>query len=814
MVLVPSATNATQPKKPVFSSIFNSWLKYIGSLFLIVSAFSVHAQEDRVTLNGRIMDAASNESLSGVSILFPDQAAGTTSNEYGFYSIKLPPGTHRIRITYLGYSSISDDIEILENTTLNFSLTETSEALGEVIITENLERLNISKPEMSVNKLEIGTIQELPALFGEVDIIRSLLLLPGVSNAGEGASGFNVRGGAADQNLILLDEATLFNASHLFGLFSVLNPDAVKNLKLYKGGIPAKYGGRVSSVLDIYQKDGNSRKFEANGGIGLISSRLLVQGPIEENRGSFLAGGRSSYAHLFLKFTDNPNVAYFYDLNTKLNYSLDERNKLFFSGYFGRDVFNISNSFENTYGNTVFNLRWNRVLKENIFTNLSLIYSDYYYGLTLDFVGFNWNSGIKNLNLKYDIEHFINDRLSLDYGVQNTYYEFNPGEIEPNSPSSGINYSQLTKKYALESAVYISLEHNFSQNFAAEYGLRYSTFLRLGQEELNVYQNDEAVVYNETFGIYEKADPVATKKLSRNKVERSFRNFEPRLAVAYTLNDNQSLKASYNRMTQYLHLITNTSSPTPLDVWAPSGKYIDPQSLDQIALGYYHLFQEELYSLELETFYRKIQNRLDYIDGANLIANDAIEQVILPGRARAYGVEFLFKKNKGKLSGWIAYTLSKSEQQTPGRTPAEPGINNAAWYPTPYDKTHDLSVTAAFELTEKWKLNSSFIFQTGLPTTYPTAQYRFENLTIPVYAARNSNRLPSYHRLDISATYTPERAPSKSYTSSWNFGVYNLYNRKNAVSLSFRKNEDTQINEAVRLSLFGIIPSVSYNFKF
>lgn len=760
------------------------------------------------------MDAGNNESLSGVSILFPDQATGTTTNEYGFYSIKLPTGNHRITITYLGYTPISEEIELLQNTTRNFSLSETSEALGEVVLTENLERLNISKPEMSVNKLEIATIQELPSLFGEVDIIRSLLLLPGVSNAGEGSSGFNVRGGAADQNLILLDEATLYNASHLFGLFSVLNPDAVKNLKLYKGGIPAKYGGRVSSVLDIYQKDGNSRNFEANGGIGLISSRLLVQGPIKKNSGSFLVGGRSSYAHLFLKFTDNPNAAYFYDLNTKLSYSLDKKNKLFFSGYFGRDVFNISNSFENTYGNTVFNLRWNHVFKDTIFSNLSLIYSDYYYGLTLDFVGFNWNSGIRNLNIKYDFEHFLDDGLSLDYGLQNTYYEFNPGEIEPNSPSSGINYSELTKKYSVESAVYISLEHIISENFSAEYGLRYSSFFRLGQEELNLYRDDQAVVYNDTFGIYEKADPVATKQLSRNKVERSFGNLEPRLAVAYTINDSQSLKASYNRMTQYLHLITNTSSPTPLDVWAPSGKYIDPQSLDQVALGYYHLFQEELYSLEVEGFYKNIQNRLDYIDGANLVANDAIEQVILSGKARAYGLELLFRKNKGRFSGWIAYTLSKSEQQTPGRTPVEPGINNSEWYRTPYDKTHDLSATAAFKINEKWKMNSNFIFQTGLPTTYPTGQYRFENMTIPVYAARNSNRLPSYHRLDISATYTPERSPSKRYASSWNFGIYNLYNRKNAVSLTFRENEDTQVNEAVRLSLFGIIPSVTYNFKF
>ncbi len=782
------------------------------ALFLFLTSF-LNAQENFI-IKGVVKDAANNEKLAGVNILFPDLGTGTTTNNYGFYSIKVPEGTRTVTVTYLGYTSISREILVSENTTLDFNLQETSENLEEVIITENVERLNIKSPEMSVNKLEISTIQKLPVVFGEVDIVKSLLLLPGVSNAGEGSSGFNVRGGAADQNLILLDEATIYNASHLFGLFSVFNPDAIKNLKLYKGGIPAEFGGRVSSVLDIYQKDGNSKKFEARGGIGLISSRLLAEGPLVKDKGSFLVGGRSSYAHLFLKLTDNDNSAYFYDLNTKLSYRLDDENTLLFSGYFGRDVFNIADSFNNLYGNAVFNLRWNHVMTDNVFTNLSMIYSDYYYGLTLGFVGFNWNSGIKNFNFKYDIDHYLNENLELNYGIQNTYYEFNPGEIEPNSESSGINYQELVKKYAFESAAYLSFQHTFSEYFSAEYGLRYSTFFRLGQEELNLYENDLAVRYNPTFGIYESVDPMVTRSLSKNKVEKFFGNLEPRLSMSYSFNDNQAVKLSYNRMTQYLHLITNTSSPTPLDVWAPSGKYIDPQLLDQFAVGYFQNLENELWSVEVEAFYKKIQNRLDYIDGANLVANDAIERVLLEGEARAYGLELLLRKNRGRFSGWLAYTLSRSEQRTPGRTTIEPGINNGAWYKTPYDKTHDLSVTMTYELSQKWLLSSSFIFQTGLPTTYPTAQYSFENLNIPVYSSRNSNRLPSYHRLDISATYTPNPSKEKGYESSWNFGIYNVYNRKNAVSISFRENEDTRVNEAVRLSLFGIIPSVTYNFKF
>ena len=787
-------------------------MKNLIYVLLIICPVLLQAQESFV-LHGTVRNVDNNETLSGVNILFPEMNTGTVSNSYGFYSIKLPAGQHQMQVTYLGFSEVRRNIELSENTTLDLELKETSETLGEVIITEDLERLNISRPEMSVNKLEISTIQQLPVVFGEVDVVKSLLLLPGVSNAGEASSGFNVRGGAADQNLILLDEATIYNASHLFGLFSVFNPDAIKNLKLYKGGIPAEYGGRVSSVLDIYQKDGNSKNFEANGGIGLISSRLLAQGPIIKDKSTFLIGGRSSYAHLFLKLTDNPNSAYFYDLNTKVSHQINENNRLLFSGYFGRDVFNINDSFKNTYGNAVFNLRWNHVLKDNVFSNLSLIYSDYYYGLTLDFVGFNWNSGIKNGNFKYDVEHFVNQNLGLNYGVQNTWYEFNPGEIEPNSENSGITPAKLIKKYALENAVYLSVEQKISEAFSAEYGIRYSNFLRLGQKELNLYENQQPVIYNSKFGIYEKAEPSGSIALSNKKVERSFNNLEPRLALAYSFSEDRSVKLSYNRMTQYLHLITNTSSPTPLDVWAPSGQYIEPQLLDQVAAGYYQSFAEDQYSLEVESFYKILDNRIDYIDGANLIANDAIEQVILPGKGRAYGLELLLKKNQGAFTGWLAYTLSRSEQQTPGRTTVEPGINNGRWYPTAYDKTHDLSLTGSYELNRKWSLNANFIFQTGLPTTYPKGQYKFENLTIPVYSARNSNRLPAYHRLDLSATYTPKKN-NKKWESSWNFGLYNVYSRQNAASMSFRNNEDTGVNEAVRLSIFGIVPSVTYNFKF
>jgi len=654
----------------------------------------------------------------------------------------------------------------------------------------------------------------MPVVLGEVDVVKSLTLLPGVTNAGEGSSGFNVRGGAVDQNLILLDEATIFNSSHLFGLFSVFNPDAIKDLKLYKGGIPAKYGGRVSSVLDIYQKEGNSNEFHMNGGIGLVSSRLLAEGPIKKEKGSFLFGGRSSYAHLFLPLFDLDNKAYFYDLNTKLSYRINANNNIYLSGYFGRDLFSIADSFKNTYGNSVFNFRWNHLFSDKLFSNLSLIYSDYDYDLELSFVEFDWQSGIRNFNLKYDLKHYINNNFKLEYGLNSIYYKFNPGEINPTTEDSGINPFKLTDKFAFENAVYVDAEHKLSNKLAISYGMRLSSFLRLGQNELNIYENDNPVLFNEDFQIYEKAEPIGTESYNRSEVIKSFANIEPRASIAYQINGKSSVKASYNRMSQYLHLLSNTSSPTPLDVWTPSGKYIKPQLLDQFAIGYFNTFKNDSYSFEIESFYKTIENRIDYIDGADLIANNAIEQVILNGEARAYGLELLLRKNKGNLKGWIAYTLSKSEQRTPGRSPVETGINNGNWYKTPYDKTHDVSITGSYKINDKWSINSNFLFQTGQPVTFPNAQYEYNGITIPNYESRNSSRLPTYHRLDFSANYIPKPNSTKRWKSEWVIGIYNIYNRKNAASITFRENQTSGDNEALRLSIFGIIPSISYNFRF
>jgi len=781
--------------------------------FIILLITNIGFSQEKFTLSGTISDKKNNETLIGVNVVIKGTKIFTITNEYGFYSLTLPKGDYELSISYVSYETIDEKISLTENIKKNYSLIETGEVLQEVIISEKT-KTNTRKPEMSVNKMSIATIKQMPVVLGEVDIIKSILFLPGVTNAGEGQSGFNVRGGGADQNLILLDEATIFNSSHLFGFFSVFNPDAIKDLKLYKGGIPSRFGGRASSVLDIYQKDGNSKDFHINGGIGLISSRLLLEGPIVKDKGSFLIGGRASYAHLFLKLSNNKNSAYFYDLNTKLNYKLNKNNNLYLSGYFGRDVFSINQSFTNTYGNSTLNLRWNHLFSDKLFSNLSMIYSDYYYGLNLDFVGFNWNSGIKNYNLKYDFKYYLSDKIKLNYGANAIYYNFNPGTIEPSRDDSGINYRQLEKKYAFEPALYVDAEQKVSDKINVEYGLRYSMFYRLGNSTVNLYANNQPVTFDSDLKIYEKATPIGTEYFGRNKTIASFNNFEPRFSVAYELNENRSVKASYNRMVQYLQLVSNTASPTPLDVWTPSDNYIKPQIADQFAVGYFANFKDDKYSLEVESFYKKIKNRMDYIDGADLIANEAIEQVILNGEMRSYGLEIMFRKNTGKFSGWIAYTLSRSEQRTPGRNTMETGINNGNWYRSAYDKMHNLAITSSYKFNKKWNFGANFVLQTGQPVTYPNGQYTYQGITVPSYGLRNENNLPLYHHLDVSATLTPKQNANKKWKGEWVFSIYNLYGRKNAASISFRQNQDSGNNEAIRLSIFGIVPAVSYNFKF
>ena len=783
------------------------------TLVLILASFAMFAQE-KFTLSGTISEAQSGETIIGVNVLIPSLQTGVITNQYGFYSITLPKGIHQVTYTNLGFESYSQTIELNAAVTNNVSLSQTTEMLDVVVLETDVEKTNIKTPQMSVTTLKANIIKRIPVVLGEADVLKAITLLPGVTNAGEGASGFNVRGGAADQNLVLLDEATLYNSSHLFGFFSVFNPDAIKDLTLYKGGIPARYGGRIASVLDIYQKDGDKRAFGATGGIGLLASRLLLEGPIVKDKGSFLVCGRSSYAHLFIPLVDagNENIAYFYDLNTKLSYDIDGQNKIFLSGYFGRDTFDLGDVFGNTFGNTTLNLRWNHLFSDRLFSNLSLIYSDYYYGLELKFAEFQFDTGIRNFNLKYDFTSYVSDAVKLQFGFNSIYYKFNPGEVFPTTDNSGINYRKLTDKYAFENAGYIDGTIKASEKLNIQAGLRISNFTRLGQASINVYENDNPIIYNQSLDVYQKATPIDTIAIARDASIKSFLNFEPRVSAAYQVSESSSIKVSYNRTAQYIHLISNTSSPTPFDIYAPSGQFIKPQLGDQFAVGYFKAFEN--FSLEAEAYYKEVKNRIDYVDDADLIANDAIEQVVLSGHTRAYGLEFLLRKTKGNLQGWLAYTLSKSEQRTPGRTALETGINNGKWYSTAWDRTHDFSLTAQYKLSEKWFLGANFIFQTGRPATFPLGQYEYQGQVVPVYEARNVSRLESFHHLDISATWNLKHKSKKRWSDEIVFSVYNVYNRKNAASVSFRENTDTGNNEAVRLSIFGVIPAITYNFKF
>ncbi len=788
----------------------------IGCLVLsLLLGSSILYAQNNFTISGKVTDQSNGETLFGTSIFLKGTDIGAITNEYGFYSISAPAGSYTLIFSYMGFNEVSKEVVLNQNITMDMELVEFSTQLDEVEVTaEEPERAALRKPEMSVSKLNIKTVKQMPVVLGEVDIIKSLQILPGVTSNGEGSSGFHVRGGAVDQNLVLLDEAIIYNTSHLLGFFSVFNADAVKDLKLYKGGIPARFGGRVSSVLDVRQKDGNSKNFTMTGGIGAISSRLAIEGPMFNERGSFLVAGRGSYAHLFLKLAGEDNSASFYDLNLKTNYNLNKNNRLYLSGYFGRDLFDIGDSFSSSYGNASGNLRWNHIFNDRLFSNLSLIYSNYDYELNINDFEFNWVSSIQNYNIKYDLKYYFNDAFKLDFGVSTIKYEFDPGQIKPKSPTSAINELQLDKKRALESAAYINAEHKLTDKLTAQYGIRFSHFNRMGGQPLNDYLGDRPLVFNSTLLIYERQDPIGETVYSKSESIETFSNFEPRASLAYQINESSSVKLGYTRAAQYIHLLSNTSAVTPIDVWTPSGKYIKPQLSDQFALGYFRNFKDKMYSMEMETFYKTVDNRIDYIDGSDLIGNNTIEREVLSGESRAYGLELLLRKNEGAFTGWLAYTLSKSEQRTPGGNAGGPGINNGEWYSTPYDRTHDISLTGAYQLTDKWSFGANAIFQTGRPVTYPNGQYQYEGVSIASYSDRNADRLPAYYRLDVSATYRPNRRPDKRWKGEWVFGIYNVFNRKNAASISFGQNLETGANEATRTAIFGIVPSVTYNFKF
>lgn len=790
-------------------------MKYILLLLSLLLSLYSFGEKEKYTVSGTITDRKTGETILGATVFLEGTNNGVVSNEYGFFSLTEVQGDYTLIISYLGYKTYKKILSLNTNKKLKIDLEENVSQLEEVVVTaEKDAKEKLKSPEMGIAEMKVETIKAIPVVLGETDVLKSLQTLPGVTNNGEGSAGLHIRGGASDQNLVLLDEAVVYNTSHLFGFFSVFNADAIKGLKLYKGAIPAKFGGRTSAVLDIRQKDGNQNNFDLFGGIGLLSSRLTMEAPIFKNKGSFLISGRGSYAHLFMKLFGLNNSAYFYDLNLKGSYKINDNNRIFISGYFGSDVIDFKDIIDNSYGNTTANLRWNHIFNSKLFSNLSLIQSRYDYMLKLLPVELHWKSNISNYNLKYDLSYYLNSEIKLDFGVSAIDYTFNPGEVMPTSKSSPIVYKQLDIKKAQEFASYFSVEHRMSPRLTAEYGMRFSYFRRMGGQSLNTYLNDQPLVYNAELDIYEKGKIIGEKSYEKGKSIINFSNWEPRLALSFQTGENASVKLSYSRLAQYIHILSNTSSVTPLDVWTPSGPFIKPQLGTQYSIGYFTGVKEDLFALETELYYKTGKNRIDYVDASELLAQNTIETEILSGESRAYGLELLLKKEKGRATGWIAYTLSKSEQRTLGGNAGGLGINGGKWYNTSYDRTHNLNITATYKLNKKWSFSTNFTFQTGRPTTYPNAKYEYQGNTIASYGLRNANRLPAYHRLDISATLTPQKNTHRKWKGEWVFGIYNIYDRKNAAAISFGQNAETGVTEATRTAIFGFVPSVTYNFKF
>lgn len=815
--------------------------QFVQVWFLILLAGSlVRAQEapgpapatrqpnGSVTVSGYIKDAANGEGLIGVSVFVKETGTGVTTNSYGFYSLTLPAGTYNLVYSYVGFSKQTRTVDLTgQNVRLAIELQEEGRDLQEVTVSTKREDDNVKSIEMSVNTVEMRTIQKMPALLGEVDVIRSIQLLPGVSTVGEGATGFNVRGGNVDQNLVLLDEAPVYNSSHLFGFFSVFNPDAVKDVKLVKGGIPALYGGRISSILDVRMKEGNAKRTTVSGGIGLIFSRLTLEQPLFKNkdgqaRGSFIIAGRRSYADVLAKpfLTGDLKGArfFFYDLTAKANYRINDKNTLYASGYLGRDVFGADFGFN--WGNATTSLRWNHVFSDKLFLNTTAFYSNYDYLLDSDLKRknkkdfFNWKSGIVNYSVKPDFTLFLKNN-TLTFGGQAIIYDFRPGEA--NAASGGeVRSFGLENKYAVESALYIGNEQQLSRRVQLQYGLRYSLYNYIGTGEAYEFQTGVPAG--------QRRFPVSTTQYGRNESIQTYGNWEPRFSAKYELNEVSSLKLSYNRLAQYIHLVSNTTASTPLDVWTPSTNNIKPQIADQLAGGYFRNFGKTGTEFEasVELYYKWLQNQVDYIDGAELLLNKYLEGDLLNGKGRAYGAEFYLKKNRGPLTGWVSYTLAKTERFVEG-------INNNRWFPTRFDKRHTLNVVALYDLSKRWSFSANFALASGTPGTFPTNGYIFQGYLVPhnVENSRNNYRIPPYHRLDLSATLENRKKPGQRWESNWVFSVYNAYGRKNPFSVFFRQAEDkrtvvlngepTQIPvaEAVRYSVFAtLIPSATYNFKF
>ena len=764
-------------------------------LLLTLSAFS----QKKYTVSGTIKDASTGETLIGATVRIKEVVqSGTTTNAYGFYSLAVPEGRLTLIISYTGYEPVLKQVSLSQPLSLDISLSSKND-LKEVVISSNKPNNdNVASPQMGVEKLNMAQINNIPVLLGEKDILKTISLLPGIKSAGEGNTGFYVRGGGSDQNLILLDEATVYNASHLLGFFSTFNSDAIKDVSIYKGGMPAEYGGRLSSVMDIKMNEGNNKDYTVQGGLGLISSRIKVEGPIAEDKGSFMVSARRTYIDLFLKASSDSTLKgsslYFYDLNAKANYHFNDKNALFISGYFGKDVIGLKNTFGTNWGNKTGTIRFNHLFNDKLFSNTSLIYSNYNYTvqsfLTDD--EFKATSQITDLNFKEDMQFSLSNNHTIKFGVNVLHHSIAPGTIT-SSGNSSINDKSVEKRYGFENAAYVSDDWKVNSNLSILYGLRLSDLVLLGPG---------------TFSTYDKAgNTVSSKTYGSGAVVKNYFNLEPRISASYQLNDDNSIKASYNRNTQNIHLLNNSTSSTPTDLYVLSSNNIKPEIADQISTGWFRNFDENIYEFSAEVYYKWMQNQIDYKDGAQLIANQDVESQLTYGSGRAYGLELFIKKKYGRFNGWIGYTLSRTEDKFAA-------INNGSYFPATQDRTHDISVVGIYKLNKRWTFSGSFIYGTGNAVSYPTGKYNIGGLTTFSYSSRNGYREPANNRLDIGATL--EGKEHKKYHSSWTFGIYNLYGHWDPYTITFRDSKTVpNTTEAVQTSIFPVpVPSITWNFKF
>ncbi len=758
--------------------------------------------QNKYTISGYVRDSKSGEELTGARIGINELPyTGIITNSFGFYSLTIPQGIYTATVSFVGYETLSFPVNLTKSIIHNFSLSEKVKELNEVVVTSEKRNDNVTSNQMGVEKLNIQEIKSIPAFFGERDVLKTLQLLPGIKSAGEGNSGFYVRGGTTDQNLIQLDGAIVYNVSHLLGFFSVFNPDAIRDVTIYKGSIPAEFGGRLSSVLDINMKEGNNKEYEVSGGIGLISSRITVDGPIKKDKGSFIISGRRTYADLILRSLVDINVIrdstlkgtqlYFYDLNAKANYRITGNDRIFLSGYFGKDVLGIT-TFGFDWGNSTATLRWNHLFNNKLFSNTSLVYNDFNYTLNNGSATnpINVVSKIRDYTFKQDYQYFPTENSQIKFGFISTFHKMVPGTITSNDTNT-IRQS-LPIKNSVENAIYFSHEYKFTSKLHVNYGFRMSEFSLLGPSPFYKYDT------------YNFIDSVKRIVDSTTRVKNFFEP-EPRLSISYVINNKSSIKASVARNVQYLHLLSNSTTGSPTDMWIPSSYNTVPETSVQYALGYFRNFDENNYEFSAEVYYKNLRHQVDYIKGAQLIFNANVESQIIYGGGRAYGLELFFKKTYGRFNGWVSYTLARSERKFEG-------INNGNWYPAKQDRTHDISIVLIYGLSKGWTLSGTWVYNTGDAVTFPKGAYMIGDRLIFLYTDRNGNRMPAYHRLDLGATKQLKK--KGKYESNLSFSLYNAYMHDNAYSITFRQNEKTKQIEAVQTTLFKLVPSITYNFNF